>query len=183
MPSSIHELLIRGVEDAIRCQLKTICSGSDAAALFAQEVDSAGSSIINFPVDGAPPTTKSKHEPDASFWHAQAKYPGVIIEVAYSQKRKKVSRLAEDYLLDSNANVQVVVGLDIEYGGKRSQKATLSVWRTHVIHTDDVDRLEVVQEVADEAFRDDQGNPTNYPGLRLQLSDFAFEGLTEDVVK
>ena len=74
----------------------------------------------------------------------------MIIEVAYSQKRKRVARLAEDYLLDSDASVQVVVGLDIEYGRKGSRKATLSVWRTCVVHTADGDELQVIQEVADE---------------------------------
>jgi hypothetical protein len=39
---------------------------------------------------------------------------------------------------------------DIEYGGKGSRKATLSVWRTYVFHTDDGDELRVVQEIADE---------------------------------
>lgn len=28
-------------------------------------------------------------------------------------------------------------------------------------------------------FRDDQGNPTNHPGLRLHLRDFAYEELTQ----
>jgi hypothetical protein len=37
------------------------------------------------------------------------------------------------FLLDLNASVQVVAGLDIEYGKKGSRKATLSVWRTHVV--------------------------------------------------
>ncbi|KAI9770858.1 MAG: hypothetical protein M1839_003021 [Geoglossum umbratile] len=183
MPTSVHELLIEGVEDAIRCELKTIRGGSDKAALFAQKVRMTRSTIIRFPVDDAPSTTESKYEPDASFWHADALYPGVIIEVSYSQKRKCVGRLAEDYLLDSDASVRVVVGLDIEYGGKGSRKATLSVWRTRVFHTDDGDELRVVQEIADEAFRDDQGNPTDHPGLRLRLSDFAYEGLTEDMVR
>ena len=95
-------------------------------------------------------STKSKHVPDASFWHEDAEYPGVIIEVAYSQKRKKLGRLAEDYLLDSDASVQVVIGLDIEYGNKGSRKATLSVWRTHVAHTANGDELRVVQEIVDE---------------------------------
>jgi hypothetical protein len=69
----------------------------------------------------------------------------VIIEVAYSQKRKRLGRLAEEYLLDSDASVQVVVGLDIEYGKKGSCKATLSVWRTQVFHTADEDELRVVR--------------------------------------
>lgn len=103
-----------------------------------------------FPVEEAPLSTNSKHEPDASFRHSDADYPGVIIEVTYSTKTKSLSRLAEDYLLDSAASVQVVVGLDIEYGKKRSPKATLSVWRTQVFHTADEDELRVVQEIKDE---------------------------------
>jgi hypothetical protein len=111
-------------------------TGQTGAALFAQKVRPARSTEIHFPVDDAPHSTNSKHEPDASFWHDDAQYPGVIIEVAYSQKRKRLDRLAEDYLLDSDASVRVVVGLDIEYGKKGLRKATISVWRTHVAHTD-----------------------------------------------
>lgn len=107
MPTGVHELFIDGVEDAIRSQLKTIRSGSDKAASFAQKVRPARSTKIYFPVDNAPPGTSSKYEPDASFWHKDARYPGVIIEVAYSQKKKRLARLAEDYLLDSNATVLV----------------------------------------------------------------------------
>lgn len=148
-----------------------------------------------------PLSKNSKYEPDSSFWHDDAEYPGVIIEVSYSQK-KVVGRLAEGYLLDSDASVQVVVGLDIEYGKKGSRQATLSVWRTRVFHFDDGDELRVVQEIADEvclildkvlsplifwhfsqAFRDDQGDPTNYPGLHLQLRDFANEELTQGEVE
>ena len=105
--------------------------------------------LIHFPVENAP-STKSKHEPSASFWHDDAQYLGVIIEVAYSQKRKRLGKLAEDYLLDSDASVQVVVGLDIEYGRKRSRQATFSVWRTHVVSTTNGKELRVAQEIADE---------------------------------
>lgn len=150
MPTGIHELFIGGVEDGIHCQLKTIRGGSDKAALFTQKVRPARSTEIYFPVDDALPITKSKHKPDASFWHADAEYPGVIIEISYSQKSKGMSRLAEGYLLDLDASVRVVVGLDIEYGKKGSRKVTLSVWRTHVVHTDNGDELRVVQEIADE---------------------------------
>ena len=159
MPTGVHEIFIAGVEDAIYTQLKAIRDGPDGAALFAQKVRPARSTEIHFPVDDAPHSTNSKHEPDASFWHDDAQYPGVIIEVAYSQKRKRLDRLAEDYLLDSDASVRVVVSLDIGYGKKRSLKTTISVWRTHVAHTDDGDELRVVQEIADEV----------YPALR-QLS-------------
>lgn len=82
-------------------------------------------------------------------------------------------------LCSCDCSVQVVVGLDIDYGKKGSRKATLSVWRTHVVIAPEADELRVVQEVADEAFRDDQGNPTNIPGLRLQLKDFAYDELAQ----
>ncbi|KEF50867.1 uncharacterized protein A1O9_13079 [Exophiala aquamarina CBS 119918] len=183
MPTGVHELFIDGVEDAIRSQLKLIRRGSDRAGRFAQKVRPARSTEICFPVDDAPSSTRTKYEPDASFWHDDAQYPGVIIEVAYSQKRKRLDWLAQSYLLDSDASVQVVVGLDIEYGKKGSRRATLSVWRTHVVHTADGDELRVVQEIADEAFRDDQGNPVDHPGLRLQLRDFAHEELAYDEIE
>ncbi|KAF2176017.1 hypothetical protein K469DRAFT_743120 [Zopfia rhizophila CBS 207.26] len=175
---SVNQLVVR----MPTASAKSIREGSGDAAAFAQKVHPARSTEIYFPVDDAPPGTKSKHEPDASFWHDDAQFPGVIIEVAYSQKKKRLSRLAEDYLLDSDASVQVVVGLDIEYGKKRSCKATLSVWRAYMAHTGDRDELRVVQEVVDEAFRDDQGNPTEHPGLRLHLSDFAYEELAQNEI-
>jgi hypothetical protein len=143
-------VFIARVEDAVFSQLKLFREGSDDAAAFAQKVNPARSTEIYFPVDNASPGKESKHEPDASFWHDKAHYPGVIIEVAYSQKKKRLSRLAEDYLLDSDANVRAVVGLDIEYGKKGSRKATLSVWRTRVFHSSAGDELRVFQEIADE---------------------------------
>ena len=105
MPTGVHEPFIDSIEDAIRSQLKLIRNGLDRAALFAQKVRPARSTEVYFQVDDAPPGTTSKHEPDASFWHKDVRYPRVIIKVAYSQKRKRLGRLAEDYLLDSNASV------------------------------------------------------------------------------
>lgn len=150
MPSTVHEKFIANVEYAIFRQLELIGNGSDRAALFARKVQLDRSSIIRFPVDGAPPGTTSKYEPDAAFSHAKAKYPGVIVEVSYSQKRKMLGRLAEDYLLDSNTSVQAVIGLDIEHGNRGSRKATLTVWRARPFHTADGVEWRVVQEIADE---------------------------------
>lgn len=164
MPTGVHELFIDGVEDAIRSQLKEIRSGSDTAALFSQKVRAARSTDIYFPVDGVPHTVNSKHAPDASFWHDDAQYPGVIIEVAYSQKKKRLDRLAEDYLLDSDASVRVVVGLDIEYGKKGSRKATMSVWRTREFRTAAEVELRVVKEVADEVY-----NISTQPSLTFDV--------------
>jgi hypothetical protein len=116
-------------------------------------VQAARSSEIYFPVENGPSNVKSKYDPDASFWHDEAQYPGVIIEVAYSQKRR-LDRLAEDYLMDSDASVRVVVGLDVKSGKRGTSEATLSVWRTSLFPTADGEELElrVVKEVADQVF-------------------------------
>lgn len=115
MPTGLHELFLNGVEDAIRSYLKAIRSEPGRAACFALKVRPVRSTEIYFPVENAPSNTKSKYESDASFWHDDARYPGVIIEIPYSQKKKRLDRLAEDYLMDSDASVRVVVGLHIEY--------------------------------------------------------------------
>ena len=148
MLTGVHELFIDGVEDAIRSRLKTIRSGTGNVTRFAHKVRPARSTEIYFPVENGPPNAKSKYEPDTSFWHDDAQYPGIIVEVAYSQEKKRIDRLAENYLLDSDASVQVVVGLDIEYGRNTTSKATFSVWRTRL----DRDELRVVKEIADEVF-------------------------------
>ncbi|KAA8627250.1 Z1 domain containing protein [Pyrenophora tritici-repentis] len=174
MPTETHELFIDAVEDDIRSQLKKIRNGSGKQAEFAQKVRPARSTEIRF--DTSALSSKSKYEPDASFKHKDAQYPGVIIEVAYSQKKKRLVRLAENYLLDSDANVRVVVGLDIAYG-KESRKATLSLWRPQLFDTPDGPELRAVDMVVDEAFRDDEGNPVDHPGIQLRLSDFTSKGL------
>ena len=152
MPSAVHELFIDKVEDIIRTRMKAIRRGSDKKAQFASKVHPNRSTKISF--DASASVSKSKYEPDASFGHDYAQYPGVIIEVAYSQKKRRLGRLANNYIIDSDASVRVVVGLDIEYG-KESRKATLSVWRPHLIHTaeDEEDILEVFEEAVDEVIR------------------------------
>lgn len=146
MPTEIHECFIDKVEDGIRSQLKTIQNGSGKKAEFAQKVHPARSTYIRL---GASMSSKSKYEPDASFRHKHAQYPGVIVEVAYSQKKPCLDRLAENYILDSDASIRAVVCVHIEYGNKESRKATLSVWRPKLIDTDDGLELRAVEGVAD----------------------------------
>ncbi|KAF2731036.1 hypothetical protein EJ04DRAFT_536892 [Polyplosphaeria fusca] len=164
--------------------LKAIRSGPGPEACFAQKMWLARLAEIEFPSD-TQEGRKSKYEPDASFWHEDAQYPGVIVEVAYSQKKKRLARLAEDYLLDSDANVQAAVGLDIEYGKEGSREATLSVWRTRLFPVDEGSALRAVQEIAClmhhlEPY--ETGSPANNTGLRLRLSDLANKGLVQKVM-
>jgi hypothetical protein len=92
-------------------------------------IEDSGSTRLTFPDSDYGP-----HDPDSSFRHLEAQYPGIIIEVSYSQKRKDLPRLADDYILGSDGNVCAVIGLDVEYRGKM---ATLSVWRPRILINDD----------------------------------------------
>lgn len=57
-----------------------------------------------------------------------ADYPGIVIQTSFSQKRKDLPKLAEDYILGSIGNITVVIGLDIEY------------WKLNVLHSQCGDR-------------------------------------------
>lgn len=89
MPSDVHEYFLEGVVEEIRAQLKSI---EGPSAGFVQEIFSGRSATIKFPDQ-----EYGKHDPNMQFVHLQALYLGVIIEVSYSQKRKDLGRLADDY--------------------------------------------------------------------------------------
>ena len=70
----------------------------------------------------------------------------MIIEIAHSQKGAKLQRLAEEYILGSDLEIQVVVGVDIEYS--KSKRATFSVWKARAQGPDN-DKVWVVAPVVD----------------------------------
>ncbi|CAG8250476.1 unnamed protein product [Penicillium salamii] len=94
-------------------------------------------------------------------------YPGVIVEICYSQKSKRISHLVNDYILNTDGSVNVVIALDIDYKG--SKRATMIVWRPEYTTIDGVEEFR--------PFRIDSGLPTKETMLRLSLRDFAIEEL------
>jgi len=40
-------------------------------------------------------------------------------QVSYTQKRKDVSKLAEEYILYSNGDIKAVIGLDMDYSAAK----------------------------------------------------------------
>lgn len=63
------------------------------------------------------------------------------MEVCYSQKRRRVSHLADEYILNTEGSVNAVIALDIDYKG--SKKATVTVWRPQYAVVDGVDEFRV----------------------------------------
>jgi hypothetical protein len=147
-----YKAFISSVTFDIQRQLEEIANGTDTGAEFAKYIKYIGSPKLRFPVDDADEEKKesnrreeqlggrgwsgmnssltskySTHEPDRTFIHTDAQWPGVVIEVVFSQKEKDLRDLAEKYILGSDGNICVVIGLNIEY--RNSTQATVSVWQ------------------------------------------------------
>lgn len=143
MPTPIHELIILEIIGEIQQQLKVISQGDGPSAEFAKEIKAEGSATIQF--DEA---QYGRHDPDGQLQHSQANYPGVVLEVANTQQGKKLALLADDYILGSDGDIQVVIGINVE-----SDKATLSIWEPRIIPNDiGENELVAVQVVAEQVF-------------------------------
>lgn len=141
MPSPLHDVFCAKIVEEISRQLKQYAQKENPCADFAKEVDHLATSRIMIPDEtGDGKQMFSRREPDASFKHRQARYPGVIIEVCYSQKGRCVSHLADEYILNTDGSVNAVVALDIDYQG--SKKATITVWRPEYTTLDGKEELQ-----------------------------------------
>ena len=181
MPSLLHEAIKAKIVRDIESQLLSISNGVNPASAFAKSIEHGGSASINLsdPEYG-------RHEPDALFRHRQAQFPGVILEISYTQKRRDLGRVAEDYILGSSGNIRVVVGIDIDYKGK---SATLSIWQPRLqVNKAGEEELVAHQTLSNQVrshlfylthtyiskeFRKENGEVNSTTGLRLRLEDFA----------
>lgn len=184
MPSNLHASFISSVSSEIMMRLRDIGRGGDPVSMaFAKDIHSAGCAWIDLvgteEEDGKP---KLRRSPDQWFRHRKAHWAGVIVELSYPEKRRAVPHLADDYILDTDGNVRIVVGFDLDTVTK---KATISTWRPLIKKSgnSEPDELEATLVIDNEVFRDESGNPNPDPdaGLRLGLEDFAPTCLTEDL--
>lgn len=140
MPSPVHDTFCARIVDEISKQLRQFQETDGPLADFAKQVEHFATSRIFIPEDTHDSKQKfSRREPDASFGHRQALYPGVIVEVCYSQKSKRISHLADEYILNTDGSVNAVVALDIDYKG--SNRATITVWRPEYATVDGVEEF------------------------------------------
>ena len=157
MPTVTHETFCARIVSELTNQLTALTTGSGEVADFARNIRPVGSPRLEFPIiegeeeeegGGEEVFEYDTHEPDAAFQHKDAQWPGVVLEVSYTQKRKDLKYLADDYIVGSNGNIGVVVGLDIEYG--QFKRATLSVWRPEYVKEDGQEYLIARQTVMDQ---------------------------------
>ena len=148
MPSPVHDFFSTSFAEEIRDRLNNIKDGGGEAGYFASKIANGGSSrILLAEVDSEGSRDPIRRQPDAQFQHEDAVYPGVVVEVSYSQDGKDLAKLAQDYILYSNGDIKAVIGVDINYGGKES---TVSLWRPKYTLKDneDFEVLEARQDIA-----------------------------------
>jgi hypothetical protein len=150
MHTTIHEFIIADIAIEIEKQLdniapaagiKYLCSPSlELPAEDTDDEDGFGNahgpnSVRNSPETRMPAAKYDIHDPDAAFGHPQDSYPGVVLEVVYSQKMKAMNYIAEEYILGSHGSIRAVIALDLDY--HRSKRVTLSVWRPEIVKDED----------------------------------------------
>lgn len=144
MPSQLHEVFIARVVEEIQNNLRTFAHAESPSRAFAQQIKHNGSGRIDLPSEDDDGQSITKREPDVTFKHRDARWPGVILEVSYSKKKKDLPHLAEDYILGTYGSVRVVVGLDVDY---KTRKGTISVWRPIFVRNERGLELQAAQTV------------------------------------
>jgi hypothetical protein len=159
-------------------------NGDEASSTFAKKIHGMGSARIDLlgteEQEGKP---KMRRDPDFSFQHCEARWAGVVLEVSYPSKRRTLPHLADDYLLETDGNIRMLVGLDLD---TETKKGTISTWQPLFKRNDQgvIVELEAALVRDKEVFRDKYGNANQDPesGLHLDLEDFGPTDLTIDLI-
>ncbi len=129
MPSLVHEHLIAGVEREYT--IKQFQHGGQFSSI------NLGRSSRIF-LDGR----KESRQPDIQFRYGSTPFPGIVIEVAYTQQEKELHVLAHDYILKSDGAIRRVYGIVLNPLGEVS---TILEWCAKVTPSKDPDFDEEVR--------------------------------------
>ncbi|KAH0536440.1 hypothetical protein FGG08_006680 [Glutinoglossum americanum] len=122
IPDPIHDLLVDDVADEVKRQIQDIFSQiqpTSALAQFLYGVRSLGHADVEREPSNDGKMARGHKSPDISFGHIEATWPGLIIEVAYSQRAEGLRRTARKYAAMTGGNVRMIVGLSIRYPVKK----------------------------------------------------------------
>ncbi|KIX97540.1 uncharacterized protein Z520_06992 [Fonsecaea multimorphosa CBS 102226] len=176
MTSTLHGHFSRSFGYLLRDALVILCCEAQESKRFMDEIDDFGESQI---------TGLGTHVPDGFFGHEMAG-GGVVFEFAYSQKTKRLRELAQFYLLESDLDVQLVVGVDYDYVN-RTKKATLLIWKRDESDPAGGVKLREYVEVGEippslfgqlsyiraQELRSEDGTPIPGPDLQITMFDLA----------
>lgn len=128
MPSPIHDTFVYSLSSSIEQEILRIGRDNSQLRGFTSQIKGSGSSRIYLgDKEKQDKILKClRRQPDGQFGHKEAEYPGVVIEVSYSQDGKQLSKIAKQYIHYTDGNIKAVICLDINYGNTQS---TVSLWR------------------------------------------------------
>ena len=133
MITQLHAVFLAKVVQEILSRLRTLTTVDCSSRAFSQKIEYVGNGRLDLGSEDNDDQTIIRHHLDASFIHDDAHWSGVVIEVSYSQKWKDLPHLADDYILETDGNIRVVVGLEIDY---KTKKGTISMWRPNEIRNE-----------------------------------------------
>lgn len=120
MPSLAHDLCANMLTSSILSKLRDLCASPEERQ-FVSRIANRGSADVKAL------NTSDIHQPDSFIIHYRVPQHGLVVEISYSQKRKKLQELAEFYIRQSVLEIQMLIALDFDYG--RTEKVTLLTWR------------------------------------------------------
>ncbi|KAH0533858.1 hypothetical protein FGG08_007517 [Glutinoglossum americanum] len=174
MPTLLHESLLMRVAEMISSRLQaTDDSTPKSLKNIIREIWNQGHGRMHMEMEEMEGETllASQYSPDAAFHHYRVRYPRVVLEVSYSQKSRDLEYLADAYIVDSEGNIGLVIGLDLDYGG--GKEARVMVWKPEFVEVGDGEQvvdLRSKQTMA-ESFRNNRGESLSGM-LSLQVRDF-----------
>lgn len=171
MTTLVHEVMTIKITDLIRKQLINIAqttSNEDTKRLIEETLPLHARAVH---LHGL----KTFRQPDEQFRNKSSYYPGVVIEVAYSQSFKTLRRKASDFIVKSHGEIQLVIGLEIE--SKKPSKllsSKISVWRPEFFRFENRDAVGMKTIIDRDIIRDRDGTLRS-GSLRFYLQDFSTE--------
>ncbi|OQE16603.1 hypothetical protein PENFLA_c027G04995 [Penicillium flavigenum] len=176
MPRPLKVIFCLKLEDEIKRQLRLFQLNNRPFAAFARDAERSFQVLI--PKDiGDGKRTYTRREPDISFKHHWARYPGVVMEVFCA--RTKDYGMVDEYILDTDGSVSAVFVFRLHNTG--SKKATFTLWRpNYQVAEDGVEVLQATAMIQDKQFRTNSGVPAEGEAFRLSLRDFGVEELAQD---
>ncbi|KAI1660384.1 hypothetical protein F4813DRAFT_292721 [Daldinia decipiens] len=174
MNSELHEHVSREIFMTLANQLKThskrVTNSELPGQIPSKRFIFTGSARISF-------GDKSRGNcPDESFRYPDCKYPGLVIEVSWSQRPRELPKRAKDFITKSNGGVRTVISIDVHdsYEKKRQSgmpgEAKFSVWRADWVSGN---KVIPKMSVDNQVFQNERGEfNSSASDLHLTFEDF-----------
>lgn len=145
MPSPLYDIFAIRLQEVIARELENFATQEETHPVI-KRIKMATTSDIRF----SDTSIEEKKSPDGSFRFTGTKYPPLVIEVANSQKRRDLPRLAESYIERTKGRTKTVIAIDLEYRdpGKRAthsllpRSAVYSIYRHRLVRDEQTGDLQ-----------------------------------------